>query len=518
MGKRFREENEGEAPPPAENVPAPTARLPALPWMRSPLDVDSFPTLPLQQVAGLDHRLVAALCKSGVQTLFPVQVAVWQQTVGPGGGERDLCICSPTGSGKTLSYALPIVQLLSTCVIKRLRALVVLPTRDLAIQVKEVFDIIAPSVGLSVGLAIGQTQVAAEAAELVKLPRKCVHSFSKCEAELLDMVESRVDVLVATPGRLMDHISNTEGFTLEHLTYLVIDETDRLLRQAYQDWLPNTLDKIYSRDRYKDMDLGLECGFRKSNPHRVMKMVLSATLTRDPAKISQIKLHFPIFISANIEDKRYHLPEQLQSYRLVCDAALKPLHLIALLELLKDQKTIVFTASVFSTHRLYLLLSCFENLPFKAVEYSSLQHQHMRSNALAEFKKGDAEVLVASDAMTRGMDVEGVMNVINYDVPVYAKTYVHRVGRTARAGRSGSSYTLLRKEEVRHFKEILQKADNSKCKKFNIRAKAIDDLYPSYVKGLEKLKEVTASEAPNISHSSTGKSFKNSKGSDVFEI
>lgn len=490
MGKRMREDDA-----PSKEEPA-GASLPALPWMRKPLDIISFPTLPLHQVAGLDTRLVSTLQSSGVEALFPVQVAVWQQTIGSCGSERDLCICSPTGSGKTLAYALPIVQMLSSRVIRRLRALIVLPTRDLAIQVKGVFDAIAPAVGLSVGLAIGQTQIASEAAELVKLPRKCVHNFSKSEVELLDSVESCVDILVATPGRLMDHVTSTEGFTLEHLSYLVIDESDRLLRQAYQDWLPHTLDRIFAKGQSKQFFLkGFGRGFSGTNHHhRAMKMVLSATLTRDPAKIEQIKLCFPVLISASVEDKRYQLPEQLRSFRLVSDADTKPLHLLALLQLLKDQKTIVFTASVISTHRLFLLLKCFET-QFKVVEYSSLQHQLSRSKALAAFRRGDVEVLVASDAMTRGMDVEGVMNVINYDVPVYAKTYVHRVGRTARAGKPGSSYTLLRKEEVRHFKEMLQKVDNSTCKRFKLPVPMLDELYLPYVEGLRKLKELTILEA-----------------------
>lgn len=503
MGKRVREVVEEQNPPPSVKPEGesslPRVSLPVLPWMRKPLDIDSFSTVPLHQVACLDARLISALKTVGVEALFPVQVAVWQQTVGPGGCERDLCICSPTGSGKTLAYALPIVQMLSSRVVRRLRVLIVLPTRDLAIQVKGVFDVIAPAVGLSVGLAIGQTQISREAAELVGFPRKCVHSFSKSEVELLDSVDSRVDILVATPGRLMDHITSTEGFTLEHLRFLVIDESDRLLRQAYQDWLPHSLDRINAKGQSEGRLLkGLERGFEETNHFRAMKMVLSATLTRDPAKISQIKLCFPLFISASVEEKRYQLPEQLQSYKLVTEADKKPLHLIALLQTLKDQKTIVFTASVTSTHRLYVLLQCF-GTQLKVVEYSSLQHQHSRSKALAAFRRGDAEVLVASDAMTRGMDVEGVMNVINYDVPVYAKTYVHRVGRTARAGKPGSSYTLLRKEEVRHFKETLQKVDNSKCKRFKLPAPMLDELYPLYVEGLAKLKEVTAREAINVS-------------------
>ncbi|MCO5553205.1 hypothetical protein L7F22_006726 [Adiantum nelumboides] len=363
------------------------------------------------------------------------------------------------------------------------KALCIIMCKYQPYNVKGVFDVIAPAVGLSVGLAIGQTQIASEAAELVEIPRKCVHSFSKSEVELLDSFNSLVDILVATPGRLMDHITSTQGFTLEHLRFLVIDEGDRLLRQAYQDWLPHTLARISAKGQSEQPLLkGLQRGFDGANHFRAMKMVLSATLTRDPAKISQIKLCFPLMISSIAEEKRYQVPDQLQSYKLVTDADKKPLHLIALLQMLKDQKTIVFTASVTSTHRLYLLLQSF-GTQLKAVEYSSLQHQQSRSKALAAFRRGDAEVLVASDAMTRGMDVEGVINVINYDVPVYAKTFVHRVGRTARAGKPGSSYTLLRREEVRHFKEMLQKVDNGKCKRFKLPASMLDELFPLYVEG-----------------------------------
>ncbi|BBN20676.1 hypothetical protein MPTK1_4g13143 [Marchantia polymorpha subsp. ruderalis] len=104
--------------------------------------------------------------------------------------------------------------------------------------------------------------------------------------------------------------------------------------------------------------------------------------------------------------------------------------------------------------------------------------------------------------MTRGMDVEGVANVVNYDMPVYAKTYVHRVGRTARAGQPGSSYTLLQKEEVRHFKQMLKKVDNSKCKDYSLPSSVTEELYESYTEALEKLKQITADEAASISHGS----------------
>ncbi|MCL7052305.1 hypothetical protein MKW94_011875 [Papaver nudicaule] len=210
-------------------------KIPVLPWMRTPINVNLIEDILLEHVPELDPRLVEALKKisENFTTLYPIQYAVWKQTIGPGQFERDLCINSPTGSGKTLSYALPIVQFLSTRNVRRLRALVVLPSRDLALQVKSVFESIAPAVGLSVGSAIGQTSMSEEIEKLVKRPELEAGFSYDPEREL----ESGVDILVATPGRLMDHINSTKGFTLEHLRFLVVDETDKLLGEAYQDWL-----------------------------------------------------------------------------------------------------------------------------------------------------------------------------------------------------------------------------------------------------------------------------------------
>ncbi|MCI10484.1 DEAD-box ATP-dependent RNA helicase 1-like, partial [Trifolium medium] len=131
--------------------------IPALPWMRDPVDVTLSQQLPLHSVPSLHPKLKSALEDMGISNLFPVQVAVWHETVGPGNFERDICVNSPTGSGKTLAYALPLVQMLSDRITRCLRALVVVPTRDLALQVKQVFDAVASPLGLRVGLAVGQS-------------------------------------------------------------------------------------------------------------------------------------------------------------------------------------------------------------------------------------------------------------------------------------------------------------------------------------------------------------------------
>ncbi|KAL2348222.1 hypothetical protein Fmac_002222 [Flemingia macrophylla] len=384
---------------------------PVLPWMRDPVDVTLCRQLPLRKVPFLNPRLKSALENIEISNLFPVQVAVWQETVGPGNFDRDLCINSPTGSGKTLAYALPIVHKLSTRAVTRLRALVVVPTRDLALQVKQVFDTLALPVGLLVGLAAGQSSLKDEISGLVQVPGY------EDDPYVSHGFRSKVDILVATPGRLVDHIGTkaTTGFTLEHLYYL------------------------------PDLPSGLE--FK------------SCTCSRTyPAQTE--------------------LP-------LICERKVKPLYLVALLKSLGEEKCIVFTKSVDSTHRLCKLLNCFGDLQIDIKEYSGLQHQRVRSKTLNEFRKGEFQVLVSSDAMTRGMDVEGVRNVINYDMPKYIKTYVHRAGRTARAGQTGRCFTLMSNDEIGRFKKMMKKAEASAFQEHYVSSSLVEALTSTYqsVKG-----------------------------------
>lgn len=444
----------------------------------------------------------------GIESFFPVQVAAWLETIGPGAFERDICINSPTGSGKTLAYALPIVQMLSTRKVRCLRALVVLPTRDLALQVKEVFDAIAPAVGLSVGSAVGQSSIADEVSDLVNKSKQ--ELYPTLDEEYVQMEpQTKVDILVATPGRLMDHINMTKGFSLEHLQYLVVDETDRMLREAYQSWLSTVIQLTCSINQdhcWVDAGgktllhplttirrSGVERGFNGKCYPRLAKIILSATLTQDPSKLSQLKLHHPLLLNSG--KKRYRIPTKLESYKLVCKSNLKPLSLIVLLQELHGEKCVVFTSSVESSHRLSTLLGFFEDLPFKFSEYSSLQRESTRRKTLEAFKEGKIDVLIGTDRMARGIHIDGLRYVINYDMPPYVKTYIHRAGRTARAGESGSCFTFLRKHEVKTFDKMLKKADNSSCSLRSVPEESIESLHPVFSSALKKLEESLKSEA-----------------------
>ncbi|KAI3965030.1 hypothetical protein MKX01_013961 [Papaver californicum] len=473
-------------------------KIPVLPWMRTPINVNLVEDILLEHVPELDPRLVEALrnIHANFTTLYPIQYAVWKQTIGPGQFQRDLCINSPTGSGKTLSYALPIVQSLSTRNVRRLRALVVLPTRDLALQVKSVFESIAPAVGLTVGSAIGSAPMSDEISELVKRPGLEASVWYDPEKEL----ESGVDILVATPGRLMDHINTTKGFTLEHLRFLVVDEIDKLLGEAYQDFLRAVLqltrsdeEHLFSHMRASQSLLGplrtirrsgIERGFKGKPSPRLVKMILSATLTQSPSKLSKLDLHHPLFLTTG----RYQLPDKLQLFKLTCDVKSRLLYLAALLHELEGEQSIVFAKSKDSTHELCTMLNCFD-LPFKVKEYSAFQPQSLRSKTLRKFREGKIQVLIASDAMTRGMDVEGVRNVINYAMPSHVRTYIHRAGRTARAGNSGRCFTFLARNQVVEFKKLLKEADKDSCSVHNVPEDIFEKLSSVYDSAKLKYKE-----------------------------
>ncbi|XWS16007.1 hypothetical protein CRYUN_Cryun34aG0049900 [Craigia yunnanensis] len=166
---------------------------------------------------------------------------------------------------------------------------------------------------------------------------------------------------------------------------------------------------------------GVERGFKGKSHPRLVKMVLSATLTQDPSKLAQLNLHHPLLMKTG--KRRYQLPEKLESYKLVC--------------------------------------------------------YYNPCKTLKAFREGKVQVLVSSDAMTRGMDVEGVRNVINYDMPAYIKTYIHRAGRTARAGQAGHCFPLLHKHEVKRFK-MLQKAGNDSVPRYSVPSSSFESLHAVY--------------------------------------
>lgn len=463
----------------------------ALPWMRVPLDIPVDGDVDIAELPGLNPRVRRALEADGFDKIFAVQAATWRHTGGGMCFDRDLCVCAPTGSGKTLAYALPIVQALAerTNVRRVLRALVVVPTGDLASQVAEVFTPLCEAVGLRVGVAQGPnwkggsaigSQAQGRRSRALRTPTDfcsrimpaVVHDGDEDEAEDDEggfavpchevPAKNHMDILVTPPGRLVAHIRETTGFSLSNLEFLIVDEADRILRQSYQGWLPLVIAGAGARSPR------VSAGERGHSVQRLHKLLVSATLTRDPARLVGLQLHAPRMLTAVTAsaagDARYLLPDRLKEHVIVTEADDKPLALCALLRRLGTVPVIVFTASVEATHRLYLLLESISGLPSRPVEYSSFAPQSRRAAALESFRSGRNLLLIASDAATRGLDVDGVGAVISYDAPSHLKTYVHRVGRTARAGRRGLAYTLCRSSEKQKFQAMLAKVEGQRMR------------------------------------------------------
>ncbi|TFK28167.1 DEAD-domain-containing protein, partial [Coprinopsis marcescibilis] len=507
--------------------------------------VDPSTVLPIsgegEGFARLSERTRMRLKDLGISELFAVVQTALVPHLLPSSGQRnslylpfdppyDLCVSAPTGSGKTLAYVLPIIETLQTRVVTRLRALVVLPTRDLVNQVRETFEALSKGSGLKFGTASGQHSFAHEQGQLV---------YDRSTS--LSGGSSKVDVLICTPGRLMDHLVGTPNFSLQHLRYLVIDEADRLLAQSFQDWLAQVLAAIRTPKKVTtdiehstslDSTTSWSCpdGLAPNTLHQLplpdvptflgeerasscQKLLFSATLTRDPGKIASLDLRNPRYIIvqsgkdrtvesnvAKVMLEKFSVPETLREHMAVVSPAKKPLMVFHLVHTHSIRNALVFTKSAESTTRLLRLFEFFEEARaagdgnaserIVAKAYSSDSPPSERKSILEDFKAQKIHILICSDLISRGIDISHVSHVISYDAPVDIRKYVHRVGRTARAGREGDAWTLVEEQEAHHFKKVLRNADHlDYVQKLKVLDSEMESFEPFYETALRKLKE-----------------------------
>ena len=478
----------------------------------------------------------------------------------------------------------PVLNALSSRKVVRLRALVVLPSRDLAEQVFHVFERYARGSDLKVGLAIGQTDFESEQRSMLIGSREAttrkpevdlmvhylkpldidasleVHSSFLHEHDLrINPLQkeggvSAIDILVCTPGRLMDHLDQTPGFSLQHLRFLIIDEADRLLNQSYQNWISRVnIASNYNKDcsplqsKLRKSPDGLsyeldptthrEAVLRSialesltySRPLSLRKMLFSATMTKDPQKLASLGLvypkHFDVSEFKSIIDgntmhdengnkeernvQKYIIPSTLDEFFVECKPQQKPLVLVALLRELreshsfeKQQVIVVFTSSIESTHRLTRLLqllwgSAGYGDTSEVSEYNSNLKQKYRQKILERCSQGEVSVLVCSDGMSRGMDLD-VNAVIHYDVPSFAKTYVHRCGRTARAGKKGYAITILMPNQRKKFDKMRQLLIARTARQKGIKKDLIAEAIKVYPECTKRVKKVLHDENENI--------------------
>lgn len=319
---------------------------------------------------------------------------------------KDMIGLAETGSGKTAAFALPILQALWDNP-SPFFACVMAPTRELAYQISEQFEALGGGIGVKCTVLVGGMEMMPQAVALGKRPH----------------------IIVATPGRLLDHLENTKGFSLRNLKYLVMDEADRLLDM---DFGP-ILDKIL-----------------KVIPQQRHTYLFSATMTSKVEKLQRASLHNPARVS--VSSKYATVKTLLQSY-IFFPFAHKDTYLVYLINEFAGQTTIIFTRTVNETQRVALLLRA---LGFKAIPLHGQMSQTNRLGALNKFKSGARNILVATDLAARGLDIPSVDCVINFDLAQDSKTYIHRVGRTARAGRSGRSISLVTQYDIELLKRVEQ--------------------------------------------------------------
>ncbi|KAG9128085.1 ATP-dependent RNA helicase dbp6 [Ceratobasidium sp. 392] len=442
------------------------------------------PGSPSSTCPELDDHMRERLVELGVESLFAVQTVLLPFLLSnralhcPYDPPQDACVSAPTGSGKTLAYVVPVTQILSARIVTRLRALVVLPTRDLVVQVRETFEAVAKGRGLKIAVATGQHSFAHEQSQLI-------HALPSLTSSA-PVYHSKVDVLICTPGRLTDHLRGTPGFTLEHLRFLVIDEADRLITQSFQDWLAHVLDATQPPPSdFPPTELD------EPQASSCQKLLFSATLTHDPSKIVPLGLRDPRYFvvgeqaSAGAVEETFAFPTTLSEHMCVCSPADKPLVFFHLVHTHGVRNALVFTKSAESTAKLVQLFEFFEAArgtketsakPVVMQAYSSDLSGAERKNVIDSFRQGGIDLLVCSDLVARGVDISHVTHVVSYDVPVDMRKYVHRVGRTARAGRAGDAWSLVEDQEARYFKQMLRNAGHlDVVKKLKVKEKDLTE-------------------------------------------
>lgn len=317
---------------------------------------------------------------------------------------KDIIGLAQTGSGKTAAFAIPILQSLWEAQAPYY-GLVLAPTRELAYQIKDTFEALGSAMGCRSVCIVGGMDMMDQARDLMRKPH----------------------IIVATPGRIMDHLEHTKGFSLKNLKYLVMDEADRLLDM---DFGP-ALDKIF-----------------KIIPKVRTTYLFSATMTNKIEKLQRASLSSPVRVAVST---KYQTADNLMQSMMLVSDGFKNTYLIHLLNEYIGKLTIIFTRTCAHAQRTALLARI---LGFHAVPLHGQLSQSQRLGALNKFKAGTSNILVCTDVAARGLDIPDVDLVINYDIPTDSKAYIHRVGRTARAGKSGRSISLVTQYDLEMYLRI----------------------------------------------------------------
>ncbi|XP_046854622.1 probable ATP-dependent RNA helicase DDX47 [Xenia sp. Carnegie-2017] len=351
-----------------------------------------------------DLGVTDILCEACEKVGWKKPTKIQQECIPLALQEKDIIGLAETGSGKTGAFALPILQTLLDNP-QRLFALVLTPTRELAFQISEQFEALGSLIGVKCAVIIGGIDMMSQSLALAKKPH----------------------IIVATPGRIVDHLENTKGFNLRPLKFLVMDEADRILNMDFEKEVDKLL-KVIPKER--------------------RTYLFSATMTKKVKKLQRASLQDPVKVE--VSTKYTTVEKLLQSYIFI-PSKYKDCYLVSILNELAGNSFMVFCGTCNNVQRTSLLL---RNLGLHAVPLHGQMSQSKRLGTLNKFKSKSRSILVATDVASRGLDIPHVDVVINFDIPTHSKDYIHRVGRTARAGRSGRAITFVTQYDVELYQRI----------------------------------------------------------------
>ncbi|GAB5360711.1 hypothetical protein AAMO2058_000650700 [Amorphochlora amoebiformis] len=341
-----------------------------------------------------------------------------------------------TGSGKTATFGLPIIDALAEDPYG-VFSFVLTPTRELAFQIAEQFNAFGAPMSIRVQVVIGGTDIVKEAAQLSRAPH----------------------IVIATPGRLAAHIRDGADVNTKYLRFLVLDEADRLFDDSFEKDLADIFGSLPS-------------------PKDRQTLFFSATLTEKiEERASTLCGAKPKYFQVDSKEEA-HTVSQLEQGYVFIPQTLKETYLVYLLRQHEEKSVIVFASTC---HGCEIIAQILTEMEIKCESLNSHKNQARRTASLAKFRGGLSKILIATDVASRGLDIPQVGLVINYDLPRIVEDYVHRVGRTARAGRSGLALSLVSQYDIQLFLEI-EKKINVKVEKYQIPEN----------KALELLKKVTA--------------------------
>ncbi|WP_425380960.1 DEAD/DEAH box helicase [Spiroplasma endosymbiont of Polydrusus pterygomalis] len=350
----------------------------------------------------LKQELNAAIAKWGYITPTPIQ----KKTIPVSLQKKDIIGKSHTGTGKTAAFVLPILHDLDIKLYRN-QAIIVCPTRELAIQVaKQVKKYAYFLNGVNVALLCGGVNI---------------------KNQLYDLRTS--NIVVGTPGRITDHI-NRGSLRLNSIKTLVLDEADEMLKMGFK----------------KDIDFLFE-----NSPQNMQTVLFSATMSKPVLKIADDYQNNPVSIS--VEDESQKLQQaNIKQYYFDCHNVSKETALVTLYQKLQPQLSIVFSNTKAFTSKIAQLL---EQNNIRCAVINGDKSQRERIEAMRKFKNGKVKVLIATDVVARGIDINGIDYIFNYDIPREHDYYTHRIGRTARAGAQGTAITLVsNRAQYNEIKEI----------------------------------------------------------------